>query len=40
VAKLPIESRVEPGESVTFAVALDRLYLFDQENQSAFGVET
>ena len=40
VAKVPIESRLAPGESVTFAVALDKVYLFDQETESALRVET
>jgi multiple sugar transport system ATP-binding protein len=39
VAKLPIESRVAAGETVTLAVGLDHLYLFDQESEAALPVE-
>jgi len=39
VAKLPIEQRLGSGESVTLAVPLDKLYLFDQETESALHVE-
>ena len=35
VAKLPIESRLAAGESVTLAVPLEKLYLFDRESESA-----
>ncbi len=35
VAKLPVEPRLAAGEPVTLAVALDKLYLFDQESESA-----
>ena len=38
VAKVPIESRLAAGETVTLAVALDKVYLFDQESESALEV--
>jgi len=38
VAKLAVEPRLASGESVALAVALDKLYLFDQETESALPV--
>ena len=39
VAKLPIEHRLTAGETVTLAVALDHLYLFDEESEAALQVD-
>jgi multiple sugar transport system ATP-binding protein len=38
VAKLPVEPRLAVGDSVALAVSLDKLYLFDQESESALQV--
>jgi ABC-type sugar transport system ATPase subunit len=38
VAKLPVEPRLAAGEPVALAVALDKLYLFDQDSESALQV--
>jgi multiple sugar transport system ATP-binding protein len=38
VAKLPVEPRLAAGESVTLALPLDKLYLFDLESESALEV--
>jgi multiple sugar transport system ATP-binding protein len=38
LAKLPIEQRLAPGDARSFAVAHDKLYLFDAETEEALGV--
>ena len=38
VAKLPVEPRLAAGESVTLSVPLAKLYLFDEESESALEV--
>jgi multiple sugar transport system ATP-binding protein len=38
VAKLPVEPRLAAGQSVTLAIPLAKLYLFDRESESAMPV--
>ena len=38
VAKLPVEPRLAAGQSVELGLPLDKLYLFDQESESALEV--
>jgi len=38
VAKVPIEPRLAAGQSVTLAVPVEKLYLFDRESEQALDV--
>ena len=37
LAKLPVEHRVQPGESATFSIPRDKIHLFDAETEEAVG---